>query len=222
MRKFMNIINEGLQAPQPQHKYLRIYRAMHEIIGLDISTPDGVTRMFEKLHYLCDAVTEFAQRQGGETQRKVLDAALHFKSFLPRDGDIEGALRNKDTMAEIREGFMFLINELRVNGVLVEQALTESTGLECEFFETHGKWYYALQDWDCPVGCWDWREYATCYGPFDDYETCHEHLRVNHANPGGHSITNYGDKPLDEATAQLVKDAKNPAKDDPSGWSYRY
>jgi len=63
-----------------------------------------------------------------------------------------------------------------------------STGLECEIIERRqGECYYILQDWHCPVGAWDWREYATCYGPFPSLVRATEHLRRNHANPGGWS-----------------------------------
>lgn len=62
-----------------------------------------------------------------------------------------------------------------------------STGLECLLFESQpGSWYYLLQDCDCPVGAWDWREYASCTGPFTSEDGAFAHLRAYHANPGGH------------------------------------
>lgn len=60
-----------------------------------------------------------------------------------------------------------------------------STGLACMFFCADQKWYYLLQNSDCPVGAWDWREYATCYGAFETQDQVEGHLRMNHANPGG-------------------------------------
>lgn len=55
-----------------------------------------------------------------------------------------------------------------------------STGLECEFIEVEGKGhYYILQNWDCPVGAWNWREHATAYGPFPIEERAEEHLSDN-------------------------------------------
>lgn len=61
-----------------------------------------------------------------------------------------------------------------------------STGLECLIVERdESQWYYVLQDWNCPVGAWDWREYATTYGPFPTKERAIQHLSDNHANPGG-------------------------------------
>ncbi len=84
-----------------------------------------------------------------------------------------------------------------------------STGLECDFIEWEpNKWFYALQDWSCPRGAWDWREYATAYGPFTTYEAARKHLRDNHANPGGHSICAYSDEQAkDEVLAKLIAGA---------------
>lgn len=87
-----------------------------------------------------------------------------------------------------------------------------STGLECEFYETKGEWFYLLQDWDCPRQCWDWREHATAYGPFTSEEKADEHLRANHANPGGSCTTQLGDQPLDEVLTKAFDEArKRPA-----------
>lgn len=64
-----------------------------------------------------------------------------------------------------------------------------STGLECEFFEREDGWRYILQNYDCPVGAWDWREFATTYGPFPTLRVAQKHLRDYHANPGGYSVS---------------------------------
>lgn len=61
-----------------------------------------------------------------------------------------------------------------------------STGLSCDFYHWSDGWYYLLQDWDCPKNTWDWREYATAYGPFPTNENAVKHLHDNHANPGGY------------------------------------
>ena len=62
-----------------------------------------------------------------------------------------------------------------------------STGLNCEFIEpVENRWYYVLEDWGSPKGAWDWREYATAYGPFGSFEEARSHLDRNHANPGGY------------------------------------
>jgi hypothetical protein len=67
-----------------------------------------------------------------------------------------------------------------------------STGLECEFIEFEpGDWYYLLEDYDAPRNAFDWREYATAYGPFSSTEAANAHLGDHHANPGGASITTY-------------------------------
>jgi hypothetical protein len=64
-----------------------------------------------------------------------------------------------------------------------------STNLACEFFEFEpNQWYCALQSDFCPVMAWDWREEdPTVAGPFDTFNIAYEHLRKNHANPGGYS-----------------------------------
>lgn len=85
-----------------------------------------------------------------------------------------------------------------------------STGLECEIVEvTPGEWFYVLQNWDCPVGAWDWREYATAYGPFGSEDEAEQHLSDHHANPGGWSVVEYepGAK-LSETEQTLFADAR--------------
>lgn len=84
-----------------------------------------------------------------------------------------------------------------------------SSGLECEFYgESDTAWFYVLQDYDCPVGAWDWREVATAYGPFGSYEQAQEHLRNNHANPGGHSFYRPGTFRVDDTLAKLFSEAR--------------
>ena len=82
-----------------------------------------------------------------------------------------------------------------------------STGLECLFFNADGKHYYLLQDGGCPVSAWDWREYATCYGPFEDQEEARQHLSDFHANPGGYSVEQEStdDEVLIRASKECVK-----------------
>lgn len=77
-----------------------------------------------------------------------------------------------------------------------------SSGLECRFFEPRpGKWFYALQRDDCPVGV-DWIEDADVFGPFSCIETGARHLRTNHRNPGG-----WGVERFTEMTKMERKDA---------------
>lgn len=91
-----------------------------------------------------------------------------------------------------------------------------STGLECEFLwlqangKPGGEWFYILQDWDCPVGAWDWHEYATAFGPFDSEDAANEHLRRNHANPGGATVSTEQEDPasLARVTQDLIADAR--------------
>lgn len=80
-----------------------------------------------------------------------------------------------------------------------------STGRECTFFMHDNKAYYLLQDGSCPVDAWDWREYATCYGPFNDIDEAMQHLSDNHANPGGYSTQNGNTD--DELLIELTKEA---------------
>jgi hypothetical protein len=90
-----------------------------------------------------------------------------------------------------------------------------STGLECEFFRTPAnQWLYALQDWDCPVQHFDWREYATCYGPFASEMDAVEHLGATHANPGGYHVErNAKNAEPDETWARLIRLALQPYDD---------
>lgn len=85
-----------------------------------------------------------------------------------------------------------------------------STGLECQFHERKpGEWYYILQDWECPVGAWDWREHATAYGPFGSRESALAHLRGHHANPGGYSVTPHGEYREDSVLKRLFGNGKD-------------
>lgn len=84
-----------------------------------------------------------------------------------------------------------------------------SANLECEFFESEpGKWFYALEDWSAPQHAWDWREFSTSYGPFPSYEEAQEHLRRNHANPGGHTVTSQDHFEVDEVYLKLIDEAR--------------
>jgi hypothetical protein len=86
-----------------------------------------------------------------------------------------------------------------------------STGLECDFIEVEpAKWYYVLEDGFAPKNAWDWREFARAYGPFPTEDTALEHLRKNHANPGGYNTAPYveGFKP-DETLAKLIAEAES-------------
>lgn len=61
-----------------------------------------------------------------------------------------------------------------------------STNSECLFIQVKSdQWYYVLEDYNAPKNAWDWREYATAYGPFRTEDAANGHLCDNHANPGG-------------------------------------
>jgi hypothetical protein len=87
-----------------------------------------------------------------------------------------------------------------------------STGLECFFIEVEPRqWYYVLQNGDCPVQAWDWREYATAYGSFDTFEQAVEHMHKNHPNPGGYWGETYDpDAPpkVDDVLKGLIAEAR--------------
>ena len=85
-----------------------------------------------------------------------------------------------------------------------------STGANCYFQEVKpAEWYYVLEDYNAPKNAWDWREYATAYGPFGSFDQARTHLHKHHANPGGYDRCEYDEsyKP-DEMEAQLFADAR--------------
>lgn len=64
-----------------------------------------------------------------------------------------------------------------------------STGLECWFVEPRkGEWFYILELYGSPKGCWSWLDSADAYGPFGSQEAAYEHLHEHHPNPGGFSV----------------------------------
>lgn len=85
-----------------------------------------------------------------------------------------------------------------------------STGCECEFIEVApGRWYYVLEDLHAPKNAWDWRDNASAWGPFPDLEKADQHLRDHHANPGGHSVSEYAEGfTPDEVLAALIAGAR--------------
>ena len=102
-----------------------------------------------------------------------------------------------------------------------------STGLNCDIVQkSTNEWFYILEDWDAPKQSWDWREFATAYGPFPDLEQAKKHLRENQTNPGGHNISALpeGVTELDLTNKDVLRDlfekAQNP-NSEPSRFSYR-
>lgn len=90
-----------------------------------------------------------------------------------------------------------------------------STNSECEFIQVEPtKWFYILEDYSAPKNAWDWREHATCYGPFPTEDAADAHLRRNHANPGGATVSELPpgvtslDLTKDETLARLIKEAR--------------
>lgn len=84
-----------------------------------------------------------------------------------------------------------------------------STNSECLFVQTKpNEWFYVLEQRSAPKNAWDWREYADAYGPFATEDEASEHLRNNHANPGG-SCT----EPLPEGVLERNMDDDNVLRD---------
>lgn len=84
-----------------------------------------------------------------------------------------------------------------------------STNSECEFIEVQpGIWYYVLEDMMAPKNAFDWREFAQAYGPFYTFEQADQHLRRNHANPGGHTVTEHDTFHRDEVFDRLIYHAQ--------------
>ena len=88
-----------------------------------------------------------------------------------------------------------------------------STGLECVFYQVGDReWFYVLENSDAPKNAFDWREYATAYGPFVDEATAERHLDRHHANPGGsHTEDLRGAKAVDETLVKLFEEARKRA-----------
>jgi hypothetical protein len=95
-----------------------------------------------------------------------------------------------------------------------------STNSECLFIQTKpDEWFYVLEHRNAPKNAWDWRENASAYGPFTTEDQANEHLRNNHANPGGSTTEplpdgvfelNLGnDKLLQELLADAPKNTRN-------------
>ena len=89
-----------------------------------------------------------------------------------------------------------------------------STGFNCEIVSIRaddhphdGSWFYILQDWNCPVGAWDWREHATAYGPFASEDDAQFHLQKYQANPGGWSVGENVELDGDDVLRRLVRAA---------------
>ena len=88
-----------------------------------------------------------------------------------------------------------------------------STNSECLFVErTAGQWFYILEDYNAPKNAWDWRENASAYGPFPSEEAADEHLRDNHANPGGSSTDPVGSYTEDATLKELLDKATPPGR----------
>ena len=83
-----------------------------------------------------------------------------------------------------------------------------STNSECLFFQWElSEWYYLLEDYNAPKNSWDWKEHATCYGPFGSKDSAVAHLDANHANPGAWCVDRDPNKDS-EVLKRHVEEAK--------------
>ena len=78
-----------------------------------------------------------------------------------------------------------------------------STARECLIFSYQHTWYYLLEDDQAPRSTWDWREYATPYGPFGSEPLARQHLIDHHPNPGSEDRTICAD-PLEPIMAHHI------------------
>lgn len=63
--------------------------------------------------------------------------------------------------------------------------------------------------YSAPKMAWDWREYATAYGPFESEEEANEHLSTHHANPGGYNIIEVKNpEGMDDILKELIENAR--------------
>jgi hypothetical protein len=84
-----------------------------------------------------------------------------------------------------------------------------STGFECLIFEAKpGEWYYALQNWSCPVGA-DWTSDCSVTGPFPTADAVEAHIGRYEANPGGWNERDY-DATRPNQFSKLVAQARRP------------
>lgn len=86
-----------------------------------------------------------------------------------------------------------------------------STGLELAYIEPKpGEWYYVLEDWSASRGAFDWRDFATCHGPFKDQDEAQQHMHANNANTGGFFMVEHANFEMDETYEKLISSAHKP------------
>ena len=103
-----------------------------------------------------------------------------------------------------------------------------STNSECLFVQkSTDAWFYILESPFKDGGGWDWRNTADAYGPFATEDAAQEHLRDNHANPGGYNVQPLAegmteiDLSNDDVLKRLLDEAQSPAKDHGFGFRMR-
>lgn len=92
---------------------------------------------------------------------------------------------------------------------------------ECMIIEfVPGRWYAVVEDCGAPNDSWDWREYASCFGPAASEDAAWR--LIDHLpNPGGGYVvrfdSTYAERERDEVLAGLIENAQQPLKLTP-GW----
>ena len=80
-----------------------------------------------------------------------------------------------------------------------------STGQNCQFVEAKpGNWYLILELFNAPKNAWDWRDWASCYGPFSSALATRTYLDQNFANPGGSDTIPYTANLESDSNLQLL------------------
>lgn len=85
-----------------------------------------------------------------------------------------------------------------------------STNSECEIVGLdNGQWFWVLEDYNAPKNAWDWREYASCGGPYSTADRAHADMLRGRANPGGHGKTEMtvGQAMADKVLRELIEGA---------------
>jgi hypothetical protein len=75
-------------------------------------------------------------------------------------------------------------------------------------------WFYLAENEDSPEEAWDWREYATAFGPFDGLGDAMNHRAENRSDISGCEIRHYdADRPKAEIVRAKIDEALQAAAD---------
>ncbi len=79
----------------------------------------------------------------------------------------------------------------------------------CIYIENEDStWFYLAENEDSPEDAWDWREYATAFGPFDSLEEAADHRVDNRPDVSGCEIRRHNPSaPLPEIVREKIDEA---------------